>query len=144
MKSLDEQILDAIDQVRARNHACTAGAVAAQLQLSKSWIVQRCEVMRAAGVVDWTPMAGSLHRVRPEAPDRAERADIPGDTTSIAGGSVPEPATPTAPAAASPVSVAHDITDEIDTVKWVAVDDDHRPSLSEPMKRSRRSNSSGT
>lgn len=144
MNEIDGQILETIDRIRETNHACTAGAVADSLRMSKSWIVQRCEIMRAAGLVDWTPMSGSLHRVRTEATNRTERPDLPVDTTVIAGGSIPEPATPTTPAATSAISGTHDVTHDLDTVVWVTGNNDHRPSLSEPMKRNNRSKSSGT
>lgn len=145
MSNIDEQILDTIDRIRAENHACTAGAVADRLRMSKSWIVQRCEIMRAAGIVDWTPMAGSLHRVRPVAVDRAETTSLPhGSSLVVTADPVPEPASLTTPPTPSAISDAHDITDEIGTIEWVTGNNDHSPSLSEPMNRSKRSKSSGT
>ena len=62
LAEIETQILDQIDITRADHHACTAGHIAAQLGVSKSWIVARCEHLKELGLVDWTPMAGSLHR----------------------------------------------------------------------------------
>jgi hypothetical protein len=63
MTEIEEQIIAIIKATRAEHHACTAGHVALQLGVSKSWIVTCCERMRAQGLVTWTSFPGSLHIV---------------------------------------------------------------------------------
>ena len=60
LSPLDKRIIAQINDIRALNNCCTAGEVARRMQLSRSYIIQRCEVLRAAGILDWTRMAGSL------------------------------------------------------------------------------------
>ncbi len=56
----DRRILLGIREIREHHHACTASAVAGHLRLSKTYVIQRCEIMRAAGLIEWTRMVGSL------------------------------------------------------------------------------------
>lgn len=57
----DDRIIEAINEIRERNFACTARSVAGHLRLSPNVVRFRCEAMRQAGRVNWTPMPGSLH-----------------------------------------------------------------------------------
>lgn len=61
LSETDRRILQTIRDIRAVHHACTAGAVASQLRLSRTYVIQRCEIMRAVSLVNWTRMVGSLH-----------------------------------------------------------------------------------
>lgn len=60
---IQDQIIDRIRAIRATHHACTAGEVARQLGVSKSWVVQQCDLLRERGVVAWTTFPGSLHLI---------------------------------------------------------------------------------
>lgn len=60
---VDVRILEMIDTLREEHHACTMRAVASRLQLSTSWVTQRMCVLRDDGLIDWTVMPGSVHRV---------------------------------------------------------------------------------
>jgi hypothetical protein len=74
LTQIQSQILDTIDVVRAEHHACTAGRVSALLGVSKQWVVDQCTVLKNQGLVDWTDMHGSLHRVHPTLIDAADQA----------------------------------------------------------------------
>jgi hypothetical protein len=65
MTEMEASIMTMIDRIRAQHHACTAGAVAAELHCSKAWVVQLCERMKADGLINWTSFPGSLHTLAP-------------------------------------------------------------------------------
>lgn len=143
--SIDEQILETIAYIRKINNACTAGAVSNHLRLSKSYVVQRCDVLRAAGLVDWTSMAGSLHRVAAVAVDPAPDTVLPdGSRLVVATDAVFETGGATTPAAPGAVAVGNNLTDTVVSGETVGGDDGHGASLSREMKSKSRSKSSGT
>lgn len=83
-----ERITDAIRESRAENNACTASDIARRLRLHKTWISPKLHDMKAAGLVTFTAMPGSIALVDNPAPVTAE--DL--------GGHAPEPApAPTPP-----------------------------------------------
>lgn len=58
---IDKRVVETIRKIRDRHGACTARAVANELRLSPNVVRYRCEALRQAGEVNWTPMPGSLH-----------------------------------------------------------------------------------
>lgn len=102
LSPLDKSIIATINMVRAEHHACTAGAVALRLQLSKSYIINRCEILRASGVITWTSFPGSLRVVTPEAVDAAEPTAAPVDAPIVSSLPVTEPPKPPAKRAGRP------------------------------------------
>jgi DNA-binding IclR family transcriptional regulator len=63
MTQNDQKILDIIERLRERHHACTMRSVATTMKLSPTYVTTRLQLMKDAGIVDWTDMPGSLHRV---------------------------------------------------------------------------------
>lgn len=60
---IDREILVMIDRLRTEHQACTGAAVAQMLKMSRTYIFQRCSLLREAGHVTWTQMPGSLRLV---------------------------------------------------------------------------------
>lgn len=63
MTQNDVKILDVIDQLRERHHACTMRSVAGVMKLSPTYVTARLQLMKDEGIVAWTDMPGSLRRV---------------------------------------------------------------------------------
>lgn len=62
LREIDHRVIEAIRQQRERHHAATAGRVALDLKVSKTYIVQVCERLKTFGYVGWSPgVPGSLH-----------------------------------------------------------------------------------
>jgi DNA-binding IclR family transcriptional regulator len=76
MTEIEEQIIAVIKATRAEHHACTAGYVANQLGVSKSWVISCCERMRAKGLVAWTSFPGSLRVVDESLPTATKKAAV--------------------------------------------------------------------
>lgn len=97
--TVDHEILTVIAQMRREHHACTGASVAQALKLSRTWVFQRCSLLREAGYITWTAMPGSLRCVTPVAVNTAETLSSPQDDTgsSIADPTVTEPAGPITP-----------------------------------------------
>lgn len=116
---IDRQILTSIDNCRRIHDACTAGWIANNLRMSKSYIVQRCALMREAGLITWTTMPGSLKRVTPIATNTAELAGAPHnvDRSIIVDDTVEEPAGTATPTTTSTVSDRDNTTDPIKPAK---------------------------
>ena len=77
--AIDERILELMDSIRQRYHACTARSVAAQMGLSESTCRSRLTRMQKMGLVDWNDIPGSLRRLEPPAeivPARAGDHDL--------------------------------------------------------------------
>jgi len=74
MTEIEEKIIAVIKATRAEHHACTAGYVANQLGVSKSWVIDRCERMRAQGLVAWTSFPGSLRVIDESVPAVTKKA----------------------------------------------------------------------
>jgi hypothetical protein len=137
---IDNQILTTIDEIRAINHACTAGAVSDRLRMSKSYIVQRCEILRAAGQVGWTSMAGSLHRVTPIAVDATVDTLLPdGSRLIVSADPVLETGVTPTPTASSATPIGHDLADQIPTGVTVSSNDSHSSPESNVKKSNKRS-----
>lgn len=99
LSPIQQNILRAIDIIRAEHHACTAGAVALTLKYSKSYVVEQLQKMKGT-YVDWTPLGGSLHRI--EAADATERTDeIPSTRVPVTDPAVVEASSEAAAEAAA-------------------------------------------
>lgn len=59
----DRSILQMIDLVRDEHGACTAAQVGNRLNISADVVVERCQALAEQGLVTWTALPGSLHRI---------------------------------------------------------------------------------
>jgi len=66
MKNVDLAIVKAITEIRQKNQACTARAVANQLRMSPDVVRYRCDNLKREDIVTWTPMPGSLRVLAPQ------------------------------------------------------------------------------
>lgn len=77
LREIDHRVMAAIKDQRDKHHAATAGRVALDLHVSKTYVVQVCERLKSFGYVDWSPnVPGSLHLVEsvPEPPTSGSRS----------------------------------------------------------------------
>jgi len=63
LTQIQRKVLEAIEDIRAEHHACSAGQIAGRLgNISRSYITQICGQLKALGLVDWSKdIPGSLH-----------------------------------------------------------------------------------
>ena len=71
MTAHDDAIIQTIEQIRREHHACTLGALAARMQLSKTYVHEMVTELSKQGVVTWTDVPGSL-RVLPKSKPKAK------------------------------------------------------------------------
>lgn len=75
LREIDRRVMTAIKDQRDKHHAATAGRVALDLKVSKTYVVQVCERLKALGLVDWSPnVPGSLHLVETASPPPASES----------------------------------------------------------------------
>lgn len=146
MATIDDQICATIDAIRAANGACTAGAVATELKVSKTWVVQRCELMRLGGRVTWTSMAGSLRVVTSVTTDTTVLTASPLEFRSVVSThTVTKPGGVATPDTASPVSDVDNGTDQVIAGESVSGNSVHNVASGVPPRNSsRRKRPSGT
>ncbi len=58
--TMETEIMDQIEQVRAEYAACTARLVASRMNVSKEVVRYRLQTLRDQGLVDWNDVPGSL------------------------------------------------------------------------------------
>lgn len=90
--NVDELLPRVIEELRAEHHACTARAVARELNMSPDVIRYRLVALRDAGVVTWSEeMAGSLRVLTPvtEAEEGESEEEAEGESVE-AGPAEPE------------------------------------------------------
>lgn len=80
MSAVDNKIIELIVEMRATYHACTARLIARQMRMDPSHIGTRLQKLKAAGLVDFNEVPGSIHLVDPTADKTV--------TTQPAGGRV--------------------------------------------------------
>jgi hypothetical protein len=80
LREIDHRVMAAIKAQRDLHHAATAGRVALDLKVSKTYVIQVCERLKTYGYVSWSPnVPGSLHLVQepPALPTSAPRSRRP-------------------------------------------------------------------
>lgn len=152
LTEFDVLLMTTIDKARDQHQACTGGAVATAIHMSRSYVFQRLALLREAGYVTWTAMPGSL-RVIPVAADAAEHAGLVGAGDATAGAVAfdeeHEAGTVTAAVAAGSVEVgADDVAPQLSAGEGIAADGDdvHHTSQAERSvsKAKSSASSSGT